>query len=68
MDCLVVTDIKDGIGNVVIELLIGTLFAHKLSELTGYHYKYQGLITPKLMIGHKTVYTDNHKTLVFQIL
>jgi len=60
MECCVVTDIKNGIGNILSEILVGLFFAKKLSIITGDSYNYYGLLTDRCMKGHSIIYNKEH--------
>lgn len=59
----VVTDLRNGIGNILVEILVGLFLANKLSKLTGKPYRYYALLTHRVMYGHQTVFTEEHQTL-----
>lgn len=62
MEFCVITDIKNGIGNIVLEILVGLYFSKRLSLLTGNHYKYYGYLTDACMRGHSIIYTKDHES------
>lgn len=62
MESCVITDIKNGIGNILSEILVGLFFSKKLSLINGEHYNYYGLLTDKCFNGHEVVYNKDHHT------
>jgi hypothetical protein len=60
MEACVVTDMKNGIGNILSEIMVGLFFSKKLSTLTGDNYKYYALLTDKCMKGHEILYNKYH--------
>lgn len=60
MEFCVITDIKNGIGNILSEILVGLFFSKKLSLITGENYNYYGLLTDKCFNGHEIVYNKDH--------
>jgi hypothetical protein len=57
----VITGLKNGIGNIVVEIMVGLLLAHELTKNTGISYGYYGYILPSVMYGHKTEYNGEHQ-------
>lgn len=60
--CIVVTDMRNGIGNILCEILVGLLFVRRLSMVTKKDYKYYALLTGQVLKGHKIAYTEEHTT------
>jgi len=59
----VITDLRNGIGNILLEILDGLFFANSLSKLTGKAYRYYALLTPRVLYGHQIAYTEEHHSM-----
>lgn len=57
----VYTDVKNGIGNVILSFIVGLSFSRRLTELTGNKYDYKAFITGKWLGNHEIVYTSEHE-------
>ena len=61
MEYCVITDIKNGVGNIIFEILVGLHFSKQLTITTGHDYEYYGYITPRCMYGHLIIYNKEHQ-------
>jgi len=60
-DHCVITGLKNGIGNILVEMLVGLIVAKELTEATGNTYEYYGYLSDAVMRGHKTEYNGEHQ-------
>lgn len=58
-----ITDLRQGIGNILIEMLVGLFLANHLTKISGKTYRYYALLTKQIMHGHQTFYTEAHHTM-----